>query len=58
MATDTELNKNGATAPEPEDDWENCRGQCGFTPWCKDCKTPETLPKKTRGNRGFPPAQK
>ena len=18
--------------------WENCKGQCGFTPWCRDCQ--------------------
>ncbi len=22
----------------PDDLWENCKGQCGYTPWCKDCR--------------------
>jgi hypothetical protein len=21
----------------PDDLWENCKGQCGYTPWCRDC---------------------
>ncbi len=25
---------------------ENCKGQCGYTPWCKDCEKPETITKK------------
>jgi|GEM_PF-3728684 len=45
MTEEAELDKNGKTKSEREDDLENCRGQCGFTPWCKDCKTPETLNK-------------
>jgi hypothetical protein len=20
-----------------DDLWENCKGQCGTTPWCRDC---------------------
>jgi len=20
-----------------DDIWENCKGQCGFTPWCREC---------------------
>jgi len=20
------------------DDFENCRGQCGYTPWCRECR--------------------
>jgi hypothetical protein len=23
--------------PVPEESWENCKGQCGYTPWCRDC---------------------
>jgi hypothetical protein len=22
----------------PDELWENCRGQCGFTPWCRECQ--------------------
>jgi len=21
----------------PDEIWENCKGQCGYTPWCRDC---------------------
>jgi hypothetical protein len=21
----------------PDELWENCKGQCGTTPWCRDC---------------------
>jgi len=21
----------------PDEPWENCKGQCGCTPWCRDC---------------------
>jgi len=23
--------------PMPDEPWENCKGQCGTTPWCRDC---------------------
>jgi len=22
----------------PDELWENCKGQCGTTPWCRDCQ--------------------
>jgi hypothetical protein len=21
----------------PDDLWDNCKGQCGYTHWCRDC---------------------
>jgi hypothetical protein len=27
----------GAKRPVQDDLWENCKGQCGFTPWCREC---------------------
>jgi len=24
--------------PDFLDDFDNCKGQCGYTPWCKDCR--------------------
>lgn len=30
-------NSSGYCEPPPEPDFENCRGQCGFTPWCRTC---------------------
>jgi hypothetical protein len=57
MTGKTEQGKNtdGVKKPEHEDDLENCKGQCGFTPWCRDCKTPETLPKKDNPSPSPPP---
>jgi hypothetical protein len=26
-----------AKRPIPDEVWENCKGQCGTTPWCRDC---------------------
>ncbi|NPU83193.1 MAG: hypothetical protein HPY65_01800 [Syntrophaceae bacterium] len=26
-----------AAAPEPEDDFWNCKGRCGYTRWCAAC---------------------
>jgi hypothetical protein len=39
-------NKDEKTKTDTDSDLENCRGQCGYTPWCKDCKTPETFQKQ------------
>jgi hypothetical protein len=38
--------KDGSGNARDIPDDGNCRGQCGYTPWCKDCKTPETTQKK------------
>jgi hypothetical protein len=46
MTQDQEKNENGKQKKELDDNWENCKGQCGYTPWCRTCKTPETLPEK------------
>jgi hypothetical protein len=46
MSIEPKDNNSEKTKPDPDDDWENCKGQCGYTPWCKDCKNPETLQKK------------
>jgi hypothetical protein len=29
--------KNTQQKPDIPDDFENCRGACGYEPWCKDC---------------------
>jgi hypothetical protein len=29
--------KNKQQKPDLTDDFDNCRGACGYTPWCKDC---------------------
>ena len=30
--------ENQTTAPAPaKDDFENCKGQCGYTQWCRAC---------------------
>jgi hypothetical protein len=26
-----------APAPESDGDFENCKGQCGYTTWCRTC---------------------
>ena len=26
-----------AKQPIQDDPWENCKGQCGFTSWCREC---------------------
>jgi len=26
-----------APAPAYDDDFENCKGQCGYTQWCRAC---------------------
>jgi len=31
-----EENRKKQVADFP-DDFDNCRGQCGYTPWCKAC---------------------
>lgn len=46
MPIETKKDNDGKKKQDHDDEWENCKGQCGFTPLCKDCKTPETLPKK------------
>jgi hypothetical protein len=46
MALEPEKNSDKQAKPDRDDDWENCKGQCGYTPWCRDCKTPETIQKK------------
>jgi hypothetical protein len=27
----------GAPAPASDEDFENCKGQCGYTIWCRAC---------------------
>ena len=27
-----------APALATDEDFENCKGQCGYTPWCRACK--------------------
>lgn len=33
-----EVNTTEAKLSIPDELWENCKGQCGTTPWCRDCK--------------------
>jgi hypothetical protein len=32
------------SSPASDEDFENCKGQCGYTPWCRACQ--EELKKK------------
>ena len=29
--------KPQAPAPESDEDFENCKGRCGYTQWCRAC---------------------
>lgn len=34
----TEQKTTEEKQPVQDDElWENCKGQCGFSPWCRDC---------------------
>lgn len=35
----------------PDEFWENCKGQCGYTPWCKDCLLQKEQLQKESLNR-------
>jgi hypothetical protein len=49
MSIEKKKDNDGKKKPEPEDEWENCKGQCGYTPWCKDCETPQAIEEKSDG---------
>jgi len=29
-------------APESDEDFENCKGRCGYTQWCRACREERT----------------
>jgi hypothetical protein len=35
----------------PDELWENCKGQCGTTPWCRDCQLEKEKMHEERLNR-------
>jgi hypothetical protein len=35
----------------PDETWENCKGQCGNTPWCRDCQLEKEKLHEERLNR-------
>jgi hypothetical protein len=35
----------------PDDIQENCKGQCGYTPWCRDCMMQKQKILEERLNR-------
>ncbi len=35
----------------PDELWENCKGQCGTTPWCRDCQLEKEKLHEERLNR-------
>jgi len=35
----------------PDEPWENCKGQCGTTPWCKECQLEKEKLHEERLNR-------
>jgi hypothetical protein len=37
--------------PVTDDLWENCKGQCGTTPWCRDCMLEKEKLLEERLNR-------
>jgi hypothetical protein len=34
-----------------DDDWENCKGQCGSDPWCRECMREKERLHEERLNR-------
>jgi len=34
-----------------DDDWENCKGQCGADPWCRECVREKERLHEERLNR-------
>jgi hypothetical protein len=34
---ETANRKTNPASDEEGNAWENCKGQCGNTPWCRDC---------------------
>jgi hypothetical protein len=35
----------------PDEPWENCKGQCGTTHWCRDCLLQKEKLREERLNR-------
>jgi hypothetical protein len=46
MRIESEENRREEKKPEPDPDLDNCKGQCGYTPWCKDCEKPQAMAMK------------
>jgi hypothetical protein len=41
----------GETPSVLDDDWENCKGQCGAYPWCRECMREKERLHEERLNR-------
>jgi len=53
-----EQNPSGEKQQEPDEVWENCKGQCGYTPWCRECMLEKEKLQKEWLNREVRPDDK
>jgi len=56
MVTKPEEKTEENVKPDPDEDLENCKGQCGYTPWCKNCEKTLMLQRGDISSPSFSPA--